>query len=163
MKNFFIFISIFLIAFCPSLQAAETLTDSKVMVNAIFTPSVPIVEVKKPKTDQDIRNDLETYILSHLEDNNFSIHDTKTNLARNLRFIRVHNKVNKLTDSYYLCVDFRDTATDELVDLDIQFAYQEGTLTVLEMLIHKINGLRRYNDFKYMRNPVLNKILSPHS
>lgn len=116
------------------------------------------VALSKLKTDQDLREDVTKYILDHSTDGIFSIQDTKAAIERKLRFIRLHHKIGKLADSYYVCVDFRDTATNELVDVDIEFVHEDQAIKILNTLIHKVDGLRRYNDFKYMRKPTLNTI-----
>ena len=85
----------------------------------------------------------------------FSIKDDVTGATRNLKFVRVHNRVGKTGAYYYSCTDMQDVKTGELLDLDFDVDAKGGTLNVVEARIHKVAGKARYTyDAQDRRIPV---------
>ena len=83
------------------------------------------------------------------------IKDDVTGQTRSLKLERVHERVGKTGDKYYSCADTRDTATNELVDVDFDVSDAGGALSVVDVRIHKVNGTPRYTyDDKDNRIPV---------
>jgi len=74
----------------------------------------------------------------------FPIDDPVTGATRRLEFVQVHERVGKTGDLYYSCTDMRDTQTGELLDLDFDVKAEDGTLSVVDQRIHKVNGQPRY-------------------
>jgi len=74
----------------------------------------------------------------------FTIKDDVTRATRQLKFVRVHERVGKTGDSYYSCTDMKDTKTGELLDLDFDVAARGGTFGVVDVRIHKVQGKARY-------------------
>ena len=74
----------------------------------------------------------------------FTIKDDVTRTTRQLKFVRVHQRVGKTGNSYYSCTDMKDTKTGELLDLDFDVAATGGTLKVIDTRIHKVQGKARY-------------------
>ena len=100
-------------------------------------------EAKTPSAD-DIRNAMKSYVESNLQDGTFNVPDEETGKPRKLRLIRVHERVGKTGSYYYSCADFKDTESDDLLDLDLDVEDQSGTLKVVDVRIHKVNGKERY-------------------
>ena len=96
-----------------------------------------------PSADQ-IRKAVEDHVNANLKDGNFEINDPKTGQIRKLKLVRVHDRVGKTGNYYYSCTDMQDVGSGDLLDLDYDVAEQGGTLTVVDVRIHKDNGVPRY-------------------
>ncbi len=111
--------------------------------------------VKTPSAD-DIRNAMKNHVEASLQDGTFNVTDEVTGKVRKLRLIRVHERVGKTGNYYYSCADFKDTESDELLDLDLDVADQNGILKVADVRIHKVSGKERYTyDENDNRIPVM--------
>ena len=74
----------------------------------------------------------------------FAIVDKKSGALRQLKLVRVHDRVGKTGNYYYSCTDMTDVATQDLLDLDFDIEDQAGNLKVAGIRIHKDNGKPRY-------------------
>lgn len=74
----------------------------------------------------------------------FAIVDERTNELRRLEFVRVHERVGKTGDYYYSCTDMKDVKTNEMLDLDFDIEDRDGTLSVVDVRIHKDDGIPRF-------------------
>lgn len=110
---------------------------------------------KEPQSE-DIRKAIADYISEKSkETGTLDILDEKTGQTRKLKFVRVHERVGKTGENYYSCADFIDTQTDETIDVDLDVKHADGTLRVVDVRIHKVDGKERYTyDDKDNRIPV---------
>ena len=99
---------------------------------------------KTPSND-DIRNAMKKYVTAQSEaTGTFDIEDPETGKMLNMSLLKVHERVGKTGNYYYSCADFKDVNTNEMYDLDLDVADQGGTLSVVDVRIHKVNGEPRY-------------------
>jgi len=101
---------------------------------AVAEPSAG--EIKKAMQDYVEKNSKKT--------GTFEIMDSVTGKKRNLKLQRVHERVGKTGNYYYSCADFKDTQSQELLDLDIDVEQKGGNLNVVDVRIHKVEGKERY-------------------
>ena len=100
--------------------------------------------VQAPSND-DIRSAMQNYVTDQSKaTGTFEVMDSETGKTRKLNLERVHDRVGKTGDYYYSCADFRDTETGQLLDLDLDVADNNGTLSVADVRIHKEEGKERY-------------------
>ena len=100
--------------------------------------------LKTPSQD-DIRNTMKNYVMEKSkETGTFDVLDPETGKTRQLKLERVHERVGKTGDYYYSCADFKDTISGEMLDLDIDVQDTQGTLSVADVRVHKLNGKERY-------------------
>jgi len=118
-------------------------------VNAACFPSCSADggQVPLQKQPLDPKSALKEYILSRLEDGFFLLDDQFQGEKRKLRLIRIHRKILKIKESYYVCVDFRDVSSKDLLDVDFVFDLTEGKVAIRKIEIHKVNGIRRLSVF----------------
>ena len=110
--------------------------------------------VQAPSND-DIRSAMQNYVTDQSKaTGTFEVMDSETGKTRKLNLERVHDRVGKTGDYYYSCADFRDTETGQLLDLALDVADNNGTLSVADVRIHKEEGKERY----YSRKMPLQKI-----
>ncbi len=96
-------------------------------------------------TNDEIRSAMEAYVLAESEaTGTFDILDPDTEETRKLELVLVHERVGKTGDYYYSCADFKDTESGEMLDLDLDVADSDGTLSVVDVRIHKVDGEARY-------------------
>ncbi len=74
----------------------------------------------------------------------FTIADSETGTTRELRLVRVHQRVGKTGSLYYSCTDMKDVENRELLDLDFDVDVSGGDLSVVDVRIHKVDGEARY-------------------
>lgn len=119
------------------------------------TESAQVANVE-PSAEQ-IRQAIRDYIHRTDQDEGaFTIDDDVTGTTRTLALVRVHDRVGKTGAFYYSCTDMRDTANDELLDLDFDVDAASGQLEVVDVRIHKVNGTPRYTyDDKDNRIPLM--------
>ena len=98
---------------------------------------------KKVSSEQ-IRAAMKNHVLSNYVDGTFQIKDPKAGKIRKLKLLKVHERVGKTGDYHYSCADFKDTETGELLDLDLDIDNKGGVLSVVDVRIHKDNGIERY-------------------
>jgi len=103
------------------------------------------VQAATPPTNDDIRNAMKSYVEGKTAANGgtFAIKDPDTGETLQLTLDRVHERVGKTGDYYYSCADFSD-AEGGAWDLDIDVADVKGTLGVVDVRIHKENGVPSY-------------------
>lgn len=106
----------------------------------------------------DIRSTMAAHVAKQSKKTgSFDILDPETGAVRNLKLIRVHERVGKTGDYFYSCADFRDINTGELLDLDLDVEYADGKLSVVDVRIHKVSGKERYTyDNNDNRIPISN-------
>ena len=96
-------------------------------------------------TNEDIRNAMTAYVTAQSAANGtFNVKDPDTGETVNLTLVNVHQRVGKTGNYYYSCADFTNASTGELYDLDLDVADIDGTLSVVEVRIHKVAGEARY-------------------
>ena len=96
-------------------------------------------------SNDDIRNAMKGYVEEQAKaSGTFDIQDPETGNLRKLSLERVHERVGKTGENYYSCADFKDTGSGELLDLDLDVKNDNGTLMVVDVRIHKLNGNPRY-------------------
>lgn len=112
-------------------------------------------KAKEPQTE-DIRKAMVDYVSQKSQETGtFDLLDEETGKMRNLKLIRVHERVGKTGENYYSCADFTDTQTDETIDVDLDVKHSNSTLKVVDIRIHKVDGKERYTyDEKDNRIPV---------
>ena len=100
--------------------------------------------VSEPSADQ-IRTTMSGYVADESKKTGtFDVSDKETGKTRKLSLIRVHERVGKTGNYYYSCADFKDTESNEMLDLDLDAANKDGKLSVADVRIHKVNGKERY-------------------
>jgi len=100
--------------------------------------------VSEPSADQ-IRVAMSDYVTKESEKTGtFDVYDEEAGKTRNLSLIRVHERVGKTGNYYYSCADFKDTGSNEMLDLDLDVQNKDGNLSVADVRIHKVNGKERY-------------------
>lgn len=106
--------------------------------------TAPKAQAAEPSAEE-IRQTIRDYISQvEEEEGSFTIDDEVTGQTRTLKLERVHDRVGKTGELYYSCTDMRDTASQELLDLDFDVeAFEEG-LDVVDVRIHKVNAKARY-------------------
>jgi len=101
--------------------------------------------VKAAPTNDEIRGAMKAYVTAQSAANGtFNVKDPDTEETVSLSLVRVHDRVGKTGDYYYACADFTNANTGELYDLDLDVADNGGTLSVVEVRIHKVGGEARY-------------------
>jgi len=96
-------------------------------------------------TEDAIRTAMKEYVESESEaSGTFDVEDPDTGETLNLSLEKVHERVGKTGNYYYSCADFRDVNTGETYDLDLDVADEGGTLSVVDVRIHKVGGEPRY-------------------
>jgi len=96
-------------------------------------------------TNDDIRNAMTAYVTAQSAANGtFNVKDPDTGETVSLSLVNVHERVGKTGDYYYSCADFTNANTGDLYDLDLDVADNGGTLSVVEVRIHKVGGEARY-------------------
>lgn len=112
-------------------------------------------KVSQPSADQ-IRGAMNNYVIEQSKKTGtFDVYDDEAGKMRKLSLVRVHERVGKTGDYYYSCADFKDTGSNEMLDLDMDVEYKDGNLSVADVRVHKVNGKERYTyDEKDNRIPV---------
>ena len=101
-------------------------------------------EISEPSADQ-IRGAMSDYVKEKSKKTGaFDVYDKEAGKTRKLSLIRVHERVGKTGNYYYSCADFKDTESNEMLDLDLDVANKDGKLSVADVRIHKVNGKERY-------------------
>ena len=100
----------------------------------------------KEHSKDDIRNAMKSFVEAQAQKTggNFEVIDPDTNKKRKLQMVRVHERVGKTGDYYYSCADFKDVDTGEMLDLDLDVEDQNGTLKVVDVRLHKVEGDPRF-------------------
>ncbi len=94
-------------------------------------------------------NDIRGAMKQHIETQTaakgaFEVYDPETSKTRRLSLERIHERVGKTGSYYYSCADFKDLDSGELLDLDLDVESKGGTLSVVDVRIHKVGGKERY-------------------
>ena len=100
----------------------------------------------KEHSKDDIRNAMKSFVEAQAQKTggNFEVIDPDTNKKRKLQMVRVHERVGKTGDYYYSCADFKAVDTGEMLDLDLDVEDQNGTLKVVDVRLHKVEGDPRF-------------------
>lgn len=101
-------------------------------------------QISEPSADQ-IRAAMSGYVAeTSKKTGTFDVYDKEAGKTRNLSLIKVHERAGKTGNYYYSCADFRDTGSNEMLDLDLDVANNNGELSVKDVRIHKVSGKERY-------------------
>jgi len=123
-----------------------TIGTSQVVFAKKYDKAKTEVDSVKAPANSDIQDTIKTYITAVSEaSGTLNINDPHTKKVLNLSLVKVHKKVQKTKNNYYACVDFKDVKTGEKYDLDFDVAENDGTLSVVELRIHKAGGEARYD------------------
>lgn len=111
----------------------------------LFLTSQAIIFADAPSPET-LRQTIRDYITNEEKSKGaFEITDERTGELRELQFVRVHERVGKTGDYYYYsCTDMKDVKTGELLDLDFDIEDRAGELKVVDVRIHKDDGIPRY-------------------
>ena len=100
------------------------------------------------------QNDFEKFVKDHVASEAqktggvYTIHDDAAKKDWKLELVKVHkDKICMLQEgrSCFACADFKEAGGKNRLDLDFYAAKSEdGTLTMEKVLIHKVNGKRRF-------------------
>jgi len=103
-------------------------------------------QTKKEHSKDDIRDAMKSFVEAQAQKTggNFEVIDPDTNKTRRLQMVRVHERVGKTGDYYYSCADFKDVDTGEMLDLDLDVEDQNGSLKVVDVRLHKVEGDPRF-------------------
>ena len=102
-------------------------------------------DVVSAPTNEDIRNAMTAYVTEQsAASGTFNVKDPDTGENVSLTLVNVHERVGRTGDYYYSCADFTNANTGDLYDLDLDVADNGGTLSVVEVRIHKVGGEARY-------------------
>ncbi len=102
------------------------------------------VKVQEPSA-RDIRGTIRDHVKQVKKDQeSFTIEDSETGATRELRLVRVHQRVGKTGSLFYSCTDMKDVENGELLDLDFDVDVSGGDLKVVDVRIHKVDGEARY-------------------
>ena len=146
----FIFIAVFLAGFTPLSWAAEhgghelgakEHGGSKVLSETTQAQDVTITVASADLIREDLKSFIEDISKAT---GTYAVYDPKIKTTRKLTLQQVHQRVGKTGKYYYSCVDFKDTKSGELLDLDFDIEFQEGKFTVVDVRIHKVDGRERY-------------------
>jgi len=100
--------------------------------------------ISEPSADQ-IRAAMSGYVAEESKKTGtFDFSDKETGKTRKLSLVKVHERVGKTGNYYYSCADFKDTESNEMLDLDLDVASKDGKLSVADVRIHKVSGKERY-------------------
>ena len=112
-------------------------------------------KVSQPSAEQ-IRAAMNDYVTKESKKTGtFDVYDKEAGTTRKLSLTRIHERVGKTGNYYYSCADFKDTGSNEMLDLDLDVEYKDGNLSVVDVRVHKVNGKERYTyDEKDNRIPV---------
>lgn len=101
-------------------------------------------DISEPSADQ-IRMAMSAYVTEESKKTGtFDIYDEEVKKTRKLSLLRVHERVGKTGNYYYSCADFKDTESQEMLDLDLDVSHKNAKLEVVEARIHKVEGKERY-------------------
>jgi len=112
-----------------------------------------------------IRTAMTDYVMRESEaTGTLDVLDPETGQTRQLELVRVHERVGKTGNYYYSCADFKDIKTGQLLDLDLDVEDNAGQLSVVDVRIHKEDGVERYTyDANDNRIPVKEEGSHSHS
>jgi len=116
-----------------------------------------VEEVKAEPTDEEIRSTMKNFVEFQSEHHGgkYNVKDPDTGEILGLELEKVHERVGKTGDYYYSCADFKDDE-GKMWDLDIDVQDRGGKLTVVDVRIHKENGIASYTyDDKDDRHPIV--------
>ncbi len=98
-------------------------------------------------TPEMIRSSINDYIQAQEKENGaFAIFDPEAMKIRNLKLVKVHERVGKTGNLFYSCTDMQDLQSGEMFDLDFDVNNAGGTPKIIatRTRIHKENGNPRF-------------------
>jgi hypothetical protein len=104
-------------------------------VKGSMQKEMPVEQILKTMAD---------YIASNSPQGMLEVSDERTGQVRKLELISVHKDVHTIPQGYFACAEFKDMAAGELVDVDLDVQFKDGVPQVSQVLIHKVNGIKRY-------------------
>ncbi len=96
----------------------------------------------KAKVRTDIQAAMEDHIKHNTIGDHYMIYDAVDGKMRKLTFEKLHKGIVKKSDFYVSCADFVD-AGGEKVDIDFFVVDKDGSYSVLQGLVHKVDGTKR--------------------
>lgn len=110
-------------------------------------PEHPMAE-KKISVD-DLEKTIKEKVAEKTKDDGgvFKLRDDKLARTWELELVKVHrDKLTRLEDgTYFACVDMKEKAGKDTVDVDFFLKESDGKLAFSDMAVHKVNGEPRYN------------------
>ncbi|MFH1594039.1 MAG: hypothetical protein ABID09_05025 [Candidatus Omnitrophota bacterium] len=99
---------------------------------------------KGPSVD-DIRETMTKHVMDKsASKGTFDVVDEETGKTRHLALGKIRQRVGKTGDYYYSCADFTDVDSGEMLDVDLDVEDRSGSLSVVEVRVHKVDGKQRY-------------------
>jgi hypothetical protein len=86
-----------------------------------------------------------SHITSNTYDGKYVIYDAVDGKLLKLDFKSLHKGIVKKGDFYVSCADFADN-TGNLYDLDFLVGEKDGQFSVIQALVHSVNGNKRKYD-----------------
>ena len=140
--------------------AASATTSTPAAPSTTSTPAAPEAAAPASPAAEPTAEQIRQAIRTHIDDitaaeGAFTVEDEQAEKTRTLQLVRVHERVGKTGAAYYSCTDMKDTASNELLDLDFDVEQVGDQLIVTDTRIHKVNGQERYTyDTNNNRVPV---------
>lgn len=126
--------------FC-GMEPGFTQEQTGVTVNA----DRAVVSPEGGYTNNQVKAVIEEYIKSEMiEAGVFDVYDPDKEETRELKFEKVHADAGRSQGYYFACADFTDQATGDKIDLDFDVEPYEGQLEIVDVRIHKVNGIPRF-------------------
>jgi hypothetical protein len=97
----------------------------------------------KPRTES--QTAMTSHITSNTYDGKYVIYDAVDGKLLKLDFKSLHKGIVKKGDFYVSCADFADN-TGNLYDLDFLVGEKDGQFSVIQALVHSVNGNKRKYD-----------------
>jgi len=106
----------------------------------------------KPITAEVVKESIQDYVETQTKMNQgvFLVNDDKLNKAWQLKMVKIHDPVRMFEREgktiYFACVDFESVYSKNILDIDIDLWMnpQKDKLEVVEIRVHKVNGIPRY-------------------
>lgn len=120
-------------------MAAEAVPAAKTLEEVVAEA------VETDPSNEDIRATMKAYVDAQAQNHGgtFYIKDPDSGEILGLLLERVHERVGKTGDYYYSCADFKDKE-GKMWDLDLDVENNNGILSVVDVRIHKENGVASY-------------------
>ena len=97
---------------------------------------------------EDIKSLLKAYIAEQVQNDKgvFRIHDSQVQEALELNFVKLRDPVREVVGKgHVICADFSSRDGGSIYDIDFWVDHDRGAPRVTEAVIHKKDGIVRYN------------------
>jgi len=104
----------------------------------------------RPITAEVVKKSIQDYVEAQAKMNRgvFLVNDDKLNKAWRLKMVKIHDPVRMFEREgktiYFACVDFESADSKDILDIDLWMVPQKDKLEVIEIRVHKVNGVPRY-------------------